>query len=207
MLGGDQQRTDIDSDAVRRELEELVARFRHATLAEVKVGPILQSITGTAVRHGVHVPASLALAGKALTQMQLATAELDPTLDPFAVAGHTLLRRFAPDPRGQLDHKRLLYDLQKRKFRVARAVEAAERLIGARAGPRPTIEVNGIDSLTTAIRVGTAHLAKAIIAAACLLGASIVVSSDPPDSRATVLAWGLVASLFCLLLAGLVRRR
>jgi ubiquinone biosynthesis protein len=207
MLGGDQQRADIDSDAVRRELEGQIARFRHATLAEVALGPILQSITGTAVRHGVHVPASLGLTGKALTQMQLVTAELDPTLDPLAVAGRTLLRSFASDLQGLTDHKRVLYDAQKLRLRVARAVEAVERLVGARAGPRPTIEVNGIDRLATAVRVGTARLTKAMIASACLVGASIIVSSDRIDGRATLIAWGLVAGSVSLVLVDLVRRR
>ncbi|HXH97386.1 MAG TPA: AarF/UbiB family protein [Gaiellaceae bacterium] len=206
MLGGDQQRADIDSDAVRRELGGQIARFRHSTLAEVQLGPILQSITGTAVRHGVHVPASLALTGKALTQMQLAAAELDPTLDAFTVAGDMLLRGFAPELHAQIDYKRLLYDLQKLRLRVTRGLEAVERLVGARAGPRPAIEVNGIDRLATAIRVSTARLAKVVLASACLLGAAIIVGSDRVDGRAAAMAWGLAAACISLLLADLARR-
>ena len=53
---------------------------------------MLDEMTEIAARHGVRLPASLALIGKAFGQMQLAVAELDPTLDPFAAVGHVHAR-------------------------------------------------------------------------------------------------------------------
>ena len=52
---------------------------------------MLQGLTEIAARHGMRLPASLALAGKAFAQMQLAAAELDPALDPVSVAGRFLI--------------------------------------------------------------------------------------------------------------------
>ena len=49
-------------------------------------------MTEISIRHDVPLPASLALTGKAMAQMQLATAQLDPELDPFEVAGCYLMR-------------------------------------------------------------------------------------------------------------------
>jgi hypothetical protein len=40
----------------------------------------------------VPLPASLTLTAKALAQMQLAASQLDPTVDPFEVAGKFLMR-------------------------------------------------------------------------------------------------------------------
>ena len=53
--------------------------------------------------HGMRLPASLALSGKAFGQVQLAIAELDPTLDPFQVVGDFLARnvRDRRDPAGR----------------------------------------------------------------------------------------------------------
>ena len=50
----------------------------HGDLADIQLGPILQEMTEISLRHGVPLPASLTLTGKALAQMQLATAALDP---------------------------------------------------------------------------------------------------------------------------------
>ena len=59
---------------------------------DIQLGPMLQEMTMIAVRHGVPLPASLTLTAKAIAQMQLATAELDPELDPFEVAGSFAMR-------------------------------------------------------------------------------------------------------------------
>ena len=74
------------------EIGEVMAKYRTAALAEMQIGPILQEMSVVSLRHGVPLPASLTLAIKALAQVQLATAELDPTLDPFDVAGKFLMR-------------------------------------------------------------------------------------------------------------------
>ena len=63
-LGGDDQRADIDLAGLREELGALLGTYRHASLQELELGPILQSITETATRHGVRLPASLALTGQ-----------------------------------------------------------------------------------------------------------------------------------------------
>ena len=92
MLAGAIDRSDLDVDAFQAELGELMAKYRTASLKEIQLGPILQEITEISIRHDVPLPASLALTGKALAQMQLATAQLDPELDPFDVAGKFLMR-------------------------------------------------------------------------------------------------------------------
>jgi predicted unusual protein kinase regulating ubiquinone biosynthesis (AarF/ABC1/UbiB family) len=94
MLAGAADRSDLDVDAFREELGDLMAKYRNVSLREIQLGPILQEITEISIRHDVPLPASLALTGKAMAQMQLATAELDPELDPFAVAGTFLMRSF-----------------------------------------------------------------------------------------------------------------
>lgn len=69
-----------------------MAKYRKAVLAEMQIGPLLQEMSTIAFRHGVPLPASMTLAAKALAQVQLATAHLDPKLDPYDVAGKFLMR-------------------------------------------------------------------------------------------------------------------
>ena len=69
-------------------------------------GPILQGITQIAARRDVRLPAEMALTAKALAQMQLAAATLDPDLDPFSVVGRFLARRLFERGREAIDPKR-----------------------------------------------------------------------------------------------------
>ena len=92
MLSGAIDRSDLDVDKFGEEIGNLMAKNRTASLKDIQLGPVLQEMTEISLRHGVALPASLTLTGKALAQMQLATAELDPDLDPFDVAGKFLMR-------------------------------------------------------------------------------------------------------------------
>ena len=92
MLAGAIDRSDLDTDAFSAEIGALMARYHGASLKDIQLGPVLQEMTEIALRHNVPLPASLTLTGKALAQMQLAAAQLDPELDPFDIAGRFLMR-------------------------------------------------------------------------------------------------------------------
>ena len=90
MMTGAIDRGDLDVPRFQSEIGEVMAKYRTAALAEMQIGPILQEMSAVSLRHGVPLPASLTLAVKALAQVQLATADLDPALDPYDVAGKFL---------------------------------------------------------------------------------------------------------------------
>ena len=136
MLSDAIDRSDLDVGRYQAEIGELMSKYRTSGLAEMQVGPILQEMSEIALRHGVPLPASIALIGKALAQVQLATVQLDPTLDPFEVAGKFLTRSLLQGMRSTLKPKTLLYQSQKLKVRALRAIETFERLIGARPGQK-----------------------------------------------------------------------
>ena len=87
MMTGSLDRSDLDMPRFKSEIGEVMAKYRKAALAEMQIGPLLQEMSAIGFRHGVPLPASLTLAAKALAQVQLATANLDPKLDPYDVAG------------------------------------------------------------------------------------------------------------------------
>ncbi|MFB3738937.1 MAG: AarF/UbiB family protein [Candidatus Velamenicoccus archaeovorus] len=177
MLAGATDRSDLDVKAFQDEIGELMARYRTVSLQDMQLGPILQEMTEISIRHNVPLPASLALTGKALAQMQLATAELDPELDPFDVAGKFLMRQLLRGMGAKVDPKALFYQSQRLKVRFLRVVEAVERLIGARPGQK--LEVNfRAATLETTIRRAGRRLALALTAGATLLGAGLTAVSD-----------------------------
>jgi ubiquinone biosynthesis protein len=178
MIAGADQKQDLDVGAFQAELGALLARYRHLSLKEIQLGPILQEITEISIRHDVPLPASLALTGKALAQMQLATAELDPTLDPFAVAGNFLMRKFRDEVRQRLDPQKLFYEGQKLKMRAVKFVEAMERVAGARPGSKLQVYFRGTERLEDTIRRAGRRLALALVGGAAWIGAAMTASSN-----------------------------
>jgi hypothetical protein len=152
------------------------------------------------------LPASLTLAAKALAQVQLATASLDPTLDPYDVAGKFLMRVMIKRMGAALDPKALAYQLQKFKVRAERVTEAIEHLIGARPGQKLVVNFKA-NSLEDMVRRTGRRLALGLTAAASVLASGLTVTSG------TVADWipatfGIVAGLLTLgLILDLMRGR
>jgi ubiquinone biosynthesis protein len=203
MLAGEDQRSDIDLAGFQEELGNLMAKYRHLSLKDIQLGPILQEITEVAIRHDVRLPASLALTGKALAQMQLATAELDPGLDPFAVAGQFVTRGVVDRFRERIDPKRMFYEAQKIRVRFLRLIEAVERLSGSRPGPKLTVNFRGTERLEENVRRAGRRLSLSLTAGGALVATAITASSTHVAGwipltlgiGGGVLATGLVADL------------
>jgi predicted unusual protein kinase regulating ubiquinone biosynthesis (AarF/ABC1/UbiB family) len=204
-LGGDDQRSDIDLAGLRDDLSALLGTYRHASLQELELGPILQSITETATRHGVRLPASLALTGKALAQMQSAATLLDPTLDPFAAVGSFVLRDLLLRLRGSADPKRLFYEGQKLRVRATRLVEAFERVTGARPGPKLQVHFRGTE-LEEVVRAASRRLSLGLTGAAAILGSAVTASANDVDAWVPIAFGGAGAFLTGLLLLDVLRR-
>jgi predicted unusual protein kinase regulating ubiquinone biosynthesis (AarF/ABC1/UbiB family)/nucleotide-binding universal stress UspA family protein len=205
MLAGAVDRSDLDVDTFQSEIGELMAKYRGLSLREIQLGPILQEMTEISIRHDVPLPASLALTGKAMAQMQLATAQLDPELDPFEVAGSYLMRGVLGGMREKIDPKTIYYQSQKLKVRFRSVVEAIERLIGARPGAK--LEVNfRAAPLEETIRRAGRRLSLGITAGAALLGSAMTASSDRVAAWIPASLGALGAALTLGLLVDLVRR-
>jgi ubiquinone biosynthesis protein len=207
MLAGAIDRSDLDVTKFQEEIGELMAKYRTSSLADIQLGPILQEMTEVSIRHDVPLPASLALTGKALAQMQLATVELDPELDPFDVAGKFLMRQVLTGMGAKLEPKALFYRSQRLKVRFLRMVEAIERLIGARPGQK--LEVNfRAATLEDTIRRAGRRLAIGLTAGAAVLASGLTAVSErvPPWVPVT---FGVVGGLLTLSLVAdlFVRRR
>jgi ubiquinone biosynthesis protein len=206
MLSGAIDRSDLNVEEFQAEIGALMAKYRGSSLKDIQLGPVLQEMTEISLRHGVPLPASLTLMAKALAQMQLAAAQLDPSVDPFDVAGRFLMRSVIKGMGAKTDPKALFYQTQRLKVRFLRVVEAIERLIGARPGQK--LEVNfRATTLETTIRRAGRRLALALTAGAAMLGTALTAVSDKVASWVPV-AFGVIAFVLTLgLIVDLVRRR
>jgi len=206
MLTGAINKADLDVEAFQEEIGALMAKNRGASLKDIQLGPVLQEMTEIALRHDVALPASLTLTAKALAQMQLAAATLDPDVDPFEVAGKFLMRSVVRDVGSKLNPTTLFYQSQRLKVRFQKVVEAIERLIGARPGQK--LEVNfRAASLEVTIRRAGRRLALSLTAGAAILGTALTAVSERVANWLPV-AFGIGAGALTLaLLFDLIRKR
>jgi ubiquinone biosynthesis protein len=207
MLAGEQQGAEVDLEGFTDDVAELIARHRRSSLTELQLGALLQDLTEVAFRHNVVLPASLALMGKAFAQMQLATAELDPDLDPFKVAGDFVLKTFARRVREGASPRQLLYEGQKARIRLVRFVEAIERATGARPGPRLQVEFRGTEGLEASIHRAGRRIALGFTAGAALVGTAITAAADDVAGWVPASLGSVAALLTAGVVVDLLRRR
>jgi predicted unusual protein kinase regulating ubiquinone biosynthesis (AarF/ABC1/UbiB family) len=198
---------NADAAGLEADLTQLLHRYRHASLGEISLGPLMQEIAHTSTQHGVRLPAPLVLTGKALAQMQLAATELDPELDPFAVVGRFLMKNLLTRVQAGADPKRLFYDVQKLKVRGERLIESFERISGARPGQRLQVDVRGISPLERTIKVAARRLALAITAGSALVATGATAAAQHVAHWVPVTLGATGSALTLLLLLDLVRGR
>jgi ubiquinone biosynthesis protein len=177
MLADGQRGDNVDLDAFREDMEGLIARYRDLSLKEMRLGPILQEVTEISVRRNVRVPASLTLTGKAFAQMQSAAAELDPTLDLFAVAESFVMRNTLRQLASGLEPKKVFYETQKVKVRLGRLLEAIEGAVGARPDARLQVDFRGTEPLEESITQASRRLSLALGLCSALVGAAVTANS------------------------------
>ena len=159
-----------------KELSDLLTRYHGAPLADISLGVVLQEMTQTALRHGVRLPASLLLASKALAQMQLAAAGLDPTLDPVAVAGSFISRVMLQRLRRGMDPSKLVSEFIRFRMRATRMAGALERFIEGPDGKGPEISLRHAEELETAIRQAGRRIALGLGLAGALVAGVVSLS-------------------------------
>ena len=127
---------DVDLDALRADLREYVERFHVTSLNDIQLGPMLDALIEIAARHSIRLPASLAMTGKAFSQMQLAVGELDPELDPFSAISDFMVGGIRDRLRGAFEPQRYVYEAQKLKVRANEA-DRGDRAAGRARGRDP----------------------------------------------------------------------
>jgi predicted unusual protein kinase regulating ubiquinone biosynthesis (AarF/ABC1/UbiB family)/nucleotide-binding universal stress UspA family protein len=197
----------FDEAAFQADLASLLASYRHLSLRDLRLGPLLQQLTEISVRHRVRLPSSLALIGKAFGQMQLAAAELDPSLDPFSVAGTFYLRQLMGSARTMANPRQLFYEGQKLRVRVSRLLEGLERALGVRGGAGLQVELGGVQELTGAIGRAGRRIAIGLAAATALVGTAITASAAHPAAWAVAVFGAAAVLLTGGLLLDAVRSR
>ncbi len=193
------------NEAFVTDLGEIMERHRSLSLKEIELGPLLTELTTVALKHDVRLPASMALTAKALAQMQLAAGELDPTLDPFAVAGQYMFRHILGRVRARVAPGKMVYELSKVQARMGRIFLALENLMGAAKGGRLQVQFRGTERLEESIRSAGRRLALSLGAVATIGGAAL--AADQAPTWVTVTGASVGGALVLGMVVDLIRRK
>jgi hypothetical protein len=139
--------------------------------------------------------------------MQLAAAELDPSIDPFSVAGGFYLRQLAGSMRAAVNPAQLFYEGQKLRARATRLLEGLERTLGVRGGSGLQVDFRGARELTAAIGAAGCRIAVGLAAATAIVGTAVTASAAHSAAWATAVFGTAAVLLTGGLLIDVFRRR
>ena len=192
---------ELDRARYEADLRALAGNVQGHTLEEIQLADLLNQLTEISVRHGVPLPSSLVMVGKALAQVQLTVADLAPELDPLAEAGRffarSLLRRLA----GQLDPRELVYQAEKLRYRAGRITAGLGRVgdggVDLRLGS-PTLE--------RSVALAGRTVALGLSAGLAWVAATVADGSPRTSPAHKLLLRGVATGLATALVANTVRR-
>lgn len=196
----------LDLAAFERDLQDLLDAVRGRPLGELQLADLLNRLTVISVRHRVPLPASLTMVGKALGQVQLTVAGIEPDIDPIAEAGRFLaasvLRRVA----GRADPQDLLYQVEKARYRLTQVADGLATVAGNRPGRQMEVRFTSARLERSVQRAGRT-VALGLSAGLACVAATIAAGSERIDPRAARMVNGLAAGLSVGLAADLLRGR
>ena len=199
----------VVSDPVgfREALEHLIERYRDLPLRDIRFGPMLEEITKIAASYDLRLPAALMLTGKAFAQVQMATAALDPEIDPFSVAEAFFMRSALRRVVKGIDMQKAFYEAQKVRFQLSRLLEAAEGIAGIRPGSHLQVDFRGTNRLEDTINRASKRLSLALGVSSAILGTAMIVRGSLQRGEGSPAPNGEVGPRALKSLAGLLRRQ
>lgn len=206
-----------DVRGLRRDVDDLVARFESVELAKIDVGRFLQQVFDVIVQHDVRVPSDLLLVGKALATIEGVGRELYPDLNAVEEIRPIILKIYISrltdpsyhtrSPRRAADELLYLAETGPRDIRIAlRKLREGE--IGIK------LELSDFQDAVRAQAQATNRLALAMLTSALVLAAAYLftqtsltpwIGEFPINALLGVVALGLAAIYGGILVVGFLR--
>jgi ubiquinone biosynthesis protein len=196
----------LDIDAYQADLAAVAEGVRSHSLEELRLVDLLNDLTEISIRHGVPLPASLVMVGKALGQVQLTVAELEPGIDPIDEAGRFFVRSITGRAAGSLDPKELVYAFEKVRFRLDQIGEGLAMVTGGRPGRQLEVRFTSQRMEQSVARAGRT-VGLGLSAGLAWVAATMAAGSPHVSPRVTKGLQGLATALSAGLAASLADRR
>ena len=192
-LSGSGEAEGFDRAAYRSDLDSVLAAVRGRSLEEIQLVELLNELTAISLRHGVQLPSSFVMVGKALSQIELTVTELAPEVDPFEEARRffmTSIRRRFVD---RVDPQQMFFEAERLRYRIAQISEGLATAVGNRPGRKLEVRFTSQALERRIVRTGR-MVALGLGAGLTWIAATEARESDPRTGRALKgLATGLSA--------------
>ncbi len=185
---------EVDLDAYRADIAEVVAEMRSRSLQELNLVELLNRLTAISVRHGVPLPPPFVLVGKALSQVDGAVSELAPELDPIEEARRFFMRSVSRRVAGRLDPQQIIYEAEKLRYRASQVADGLATVVGNRPGHQLEVKFTSARLEQKVVRAGRA-VALGLGAGLTWVAATQASSSDRIDPRLSRALSGVAGGL------------
>lgn len=190
----------FDGDRFRREVSDLVLRYQHATLKEIKVGRIVIEIARISGDCGVRAAPELTMLGKALLNLDEVSRVLAPDFDP-----NDVVRRHADSIMRRRMLKRLSpanvfsTALEMNEF-VQELPSRLNAVLGKLANNEFEVQVSSIDEVRLLHNLHTIgnRLSLSMVLAALIIGAAMLMRVE---TAFTILGYPGIAMILFLVAA------
>jgi predicted unusual protein kinase regulating ubiquinone biosynthesis (AarF/ABC1/UbiB family) len=178
--GGDA--SGLDRDAYRADLESVVASVRGRSLEEIQLVELLNQLTVISVRHGVPLPGSFVMVGKALSQIELTVTELAPEVDPFEEARRFFLSSIRRRVIDRIDPQQIFFEVERLRYRMGQIGEGLATVVGNRPGQKLEVRFTSQQLERRIVRTGR-MVALGLGAGLTWIAATEASGSDRIDPR------------------------
>jgi ubiquinone biosynthesis protein len=192
----------IDRMALKRDVEQLRARYYGRPVGEIAIRPVVNDVLGVVRRHRLHLPAGYALLLKTMLMHESLVTQLDPSFEFTAVvvpyARGMMARHFSPLGWGRavgqagIDLARLGLELPQQVRRLLSSLE--------RGDTEFAIRPSGFDPVLRRLERIANRLVLGIVAAAFVVALAVLLSayhvrSDPQIGAGLVVGFVLASVL------------
>lgn len=192
----------VDRIALRRDIEQLRARYYGRPVGEIAIRPVVNDVLGLVRRHRLHLPSGYALLLKTVLMHESLVTRLDPSFEFTAVlvpyARGMMVRHFSPLGWGPsfaqaaVDYARLGAELPQQIRRLLSSLQRGDLELGIRPSGFGQVLRRG-ERIANRIVLGM--IASAFVIALAVLLSAYHVRSDPTIGVVLIVGFVLASVL------------
>ena len=173
---------ELDRAAYRADLDKIVSKVRGRSIEEIQLVELLNELTAISVRHGVPLPSSFVMVGKALSQIELTVTDLAPEIDPFEEARRFFLSSIRRRVVDRIDPQQMFFEVERLRYRIGQISEGLATAVGNRPGRKLEVRFTSQQLERRIVRTGRI-VALGLGAGLTWIAATEATSSDRVDPR------------------------
>jgi len=172
-----QRQSGFDEPGLRRDVVELVARYQHATLADMQVGRMLLEVNQASAARGLKAPSELTMLGKTLLNLDQVARALAPQLDVNATIRDQSVTLMRKRMIGSASPGAVLATVLEAKHFAERLPARVNRVLDALATNELRMKVEMIDegSVIDGLQKVANRIALGLVLAALIVAAAVIM--------------------------------